>query len=114
VQRDHAVDAGDQRHLIRPCQRLVPHPNVVTPIRGREETPDRLTALRFYTLGSAWFAFADDKRGSLEAGKLADLAVLSADYLTVPTDQIGELESVLTLVGGEVVYAAGDFARLAR
>ena len=52
----------------------------------------------------------DDVRGSLEVGKLADLAVLSGDYLTVPLDQIGRLESLLTLVGGEVVYAAGPFA----
>ncbi len=65
-------------------------------------------------MGSAWFSFDDDVRGSLEPGKLADLAVLSADYLTVPTEKIGDLESVLTLVGGEVVYAAGDFARLER
>jgi predicted amidohydrolase YtcJ len=85
-----------------------------TPIRGPEETPDRMTALRFYTLGSAWFSFDDDKRGSLAPGKLADLAVLSADYLTVPVEEIGDIESVLTLLGGEVVYAAGDFARLAR
>jgi predicted amidohydrolase YtcJ len=83
-----------------------------TPIRGPEETPDRLTALRFYTLGSAWFSFDDDVRGSLEAGKLADLAVLSADYLTVPLDEIGNIESVLTLLGGEIVYAAQDFAAL--
>jgi len=85
---------------------------VGTPIRGPEETPDRLAALRFYTMGSAWFSFDEDVRGSLEAGKLADLAVLSADYLTVPLDEIGNLESVLTLLGGEVVYAAGDFAAL--
>ncbi|HEX7238133.1 MAG TPA: amidohydrolase family protein, partial [Gammaproteobacteria bacterium] len=83
-----------------------------TPIRGPEETPDRLAALRFYTLGSAWFSFDEDVRGSLEGGKLADLAVLSADYLTVPLDEIGNIESVLTLLGGEVVYAAGDFAAL--
>ncbi|HET7608200.1 MAG TPA: amidohydrolase [Gammaproteobacteria bacterium] len=83
-----------------------------TPIRGPEETPDRLTALKFYTLGSAWFSFDEDVRGSLEVGKLADLAVLSADYLTVPLEEIGNIESVLTLLGGEVVYAAGDFAAL--
>jgi predicted amidohydrolase YtcJ len=83
-----------------------------TPIRGPDETPDRLTALRFYTLGSAWFSFDEDVRGSLEAGKLADLAVLSADYLTAPLDEIGNVESVLTLLGGEVVYAAGEFAAL--
>jgi predicted amidohydrolase YtcJ len=83
-----------------------------TPIRGAEETPDRLAALRFYTRGSAWFSFDDDVRGSLEVGKAADLAVLSADYLSVPTDEIGRIESVLTLLGGRIVYAAGDFAHL--
>jgi predicted amidohydrolase YtcJ len=85
-----------------------------TPIRGPEETPDRMTALELYTLGSAWFSFDDDVRGSLEVGKLADLAVLSGDYLTVPVDEVGNLESVLTMLGGEIVYAAGDFAALGR
>jgi predicted amidohydrolase YtcJ len=85
-----------------------------TAIRGPEETPDRLGALRFYTLGSAWFSFDDDVRGSLEPGKLADLAVLSSDYLTVPMDEIGRIESLLTLLGGRVVYAAGEFAQLER
>ena len=69
--------------------------------------------MKFYTLGSAWFSFDDDVRGSLEVGKLADLAVLSQDYLTAPLDEIGNIESVLTLLGGEVVYAAGAFAALA-
>ena len=85
-----------------------------TPIRGPAETPDRLAALALYTRGSAWFSFDDDVRGSLEVGKLADLAVLSADYLTVPIDEIGNLESLLTLLGGDVVYAAGEFAPLER
>jgi predicted amidohydrolase YtcJ len=84
-----------------------------TPIRGPEETVDRLAALRLYTLGSAWFSFDDDVRGSLEVGRLADLAVLSADYLSVPTDAIGDIESLLTIMSGQVVYAAGEFVRLA-
>ena len=79
-------------------------------IRGPEETPTRAEALRFYTLGSAWFSHDDGKRGSLEAGKLADLAVLSKDYMTVPVDQIGGIESLLTLVGGKIVYASAPFA----
>jgi predicted amidohydrolase YtcJ len=81
-------------------------------MRGAEEIPSRIDALRFYTLGSAWFSFDDDERGSLDIGKLADLAVLSADYLTVPVEKIGGLESELTMVGGKVVYAAGAFAGL--
>jgi predicted amidohydrolase YtcJ len=80
-------------------------------MRGPEETPDRTAALRFYTLGSAWFSHDDAKRGSLERGKLADLAVLSKDYLTVPVDQVATIESVLTMVGGKVVYAAEPFKK---
>lgn len=82
-------------------------------LRGPEENLSREEALRLYTVGSAWFSFDEGKLGSIEPGKLADLIVLSADYLTVPEDRIKELESVLTLVGGKPVYAAGEFARLA-
>src|SRR5262249_2509823 len=52
------------------------------------------------------------KKGSIEAGKLADLAVLSADYFSVPEEEIKSIESVLTIVGGNVVYGAGPFERL--
>jgi predicted amidohydrolase YtcJ len=79
---------------------------------GPGETPSRMEALRLYTLGSAWFSHDENDRGSLEPGKLADLAVLSKDYLTVPVDQIGGIESVLTMVGGKIVYAAGPYAQL--
>jgi len=83
-------------------------------MRGPEEIPTRQQALRFYTKGSAWFSHDDDQRGSLEAGKLADLAVLSKDYLTVPVGEIGDIESVLTMVGGKVVYGSGRFKSLER
>jgi len=72
-----------------------------------------MTALRLYTLGSAWFSFDDAARGSLEPGKLADLAVLSADYMSAPVSEIGKIRSLLTMVGGQVVYADGAFAKLA-
>jgi predicted amidohydrolase YtcJ len=81
-------------------------------MRGPAETPGRGDALRLYTAGSAWFSFDDDVRGSLEVGKLADLAVLSRDYMTIPVEEIGGLESLLTMVGGRIVYAAGPYARL--
>jgi len=79
------------------------------PIRGPEETPSRADALRFYTIGSAWFSFDEKKRGSLEVGKLADLAVLSKDYMTVPVDQIGSIESLLTMLAGKIVYSAPPY-----
>jgi len=81
-------------------------------IRSPEETPSRAEALRFYTLGSAWFSHDEDQRGSLEVGKLADLAVLSRDFLAAPVEQIGGIESLLTMVGGRIVYAAGPYAGL--
>ncbi len=80
--------------------------------RGPERSPTREDALRAYTIGSAWFSFDENKRGSLEPGKLADLAVLTRDYMTVPADQIGGIESLLTMVGGKFVYAAGPYAHL--
>ena len=48
-----------------------------------------------------------------KSGQLADLAVLSADYMTVPEDQIKSLSSVLTIVGGNVVHGDGPFGKLA-
>jgi predicted amidohydrolase YtcJ len=83
-----------------------------TAIRGPEETPSRADALRFYTLGSAWFSFDEGRRGSLEAGKLADLAVLSKDYMAMPVEDVHTLESVLTIVGGRIVYTAPPFSSL--
>jgi predicted amidohydrolase YtcJ len=81
-------------------------------VRGAEEIPSREDALRFYTVGSAWFSHDDGTRGSLEAGKLADLAVLSHDYMRVPVQEIGAIESVLTMVGGSIVYGAGPYRSL--
>jgi predicted amidohydrolase YtcJ len=91
---------------------LVDSKNMGPAPRGPEQTPTREDALRAYTIGSAWFSFDEDKRGSIEPGKLADLAVLSKDYMTVPLDELDSIESVLTMVGGKVVYAAGPYARL--
>jgi len=80
-------------------------------LRGQEETPNRMDALRLYTLGSAWFSRDEAKRGSLAIGKLADLAVLTKDYMTVPVEEVGGIESLLTMVGGKIVYAVGPFAQ---
>jgi predicted amidohydrolase YtcJ len=78
--------------------------------RGPDQLPSRLEALKMYTWNSAWLSFDENERGSLERGKLADLAVLDRDYLTVPVDDIPKIQSQLTMVGGGIVYAAGSFA----
>jgi predicted amidohydrolase YtcJ len=78
-------------------------------VRGAEELVSREQALRIYTIGSAWFSGDEQRLGSIEVGKLADLIVTSADYLTVAEDQIPAIESLLTVVGGKTVYAANPF-----
>ncbi len=82
------------------------------PMRAPEELPTRTEALRLYTQGSAWFSFEDKMRGELAVGQLADLAVLDRDYLSIPIAEIGNTASLLTMVGGRIVYAAGPFAAL--
>jgi predicted amidohydrolase YtcJ len=84
-----------------------------TKLQGDRNLLDRTEALRLYTSGSAWISAEEGKKGTLEVGKFADLAILSADYFNVPTEQIKDIQSVLTLVGGKVVYGAGAFSRLA-
>ena len=75
---------------------------------GSKQTLTRMEALKAITMGGAYFSFEEGRRGSLEMGKLADLAVLSDDYLAVPEDEIPSLQSVLTIVGGHVVHSSGD------
>jgi predicted amidohydrolase YtcJ len=80
---------------------------------GEGNRLSRLEALRLYTKGSSWFSTEEDVKGSLAPGQLADFAVLSADFFTIPEEEIRGLESVLTVVGGNVVYATQEFADLA-
>ncbi len=70
---------------------------------------DRDTALMLWTQGSAWFSSEQgNQKGQIKVGQLADLAVLSKDYFRVPEEEIKGIESVLTVVDGDIVYAAGQ------
>ncbi len=71
------------------------------------EAITREQAVIAYTLTSAYAEFAEKDKGSLEPAKLADLAVLSQDIFSVPTAELSKTQSVLTLVGGRIVYDAG-------
>jgi predicted amidohydrolase YtcJ len=73
----------------------------------------RDTALELWTAGSAWFSNEQDKKGRIKAGQLADLVVLSADFFSVAEEDIKAIESVLTVVGGKIVYGADEFDPLA-
>jgi predicted amidohydrolase YtcJ len=74
---------------------------------------DRRTALELYTRGSAWFSGEQHVKGRLAPGMLADMALLDADYFTVPEPEIRNIQSVLTIVGGRIVHGSGTYARLA-
>lgn len=71
------------------------------------EAITREQAVIAYTLTSAYAEFAEKEKGSLVSGKLADLAVLSQDIFSVPAADLPKTESVLTMVGGKIVYDAG-------
>jgi hypothetical protein len=73
---------------------------------------DRGEALRLYTVGSSWFSSEESQKGTLVPGQFADLAVLTADYFSIPEEEIKCLESVLTIVGGKIVYASAEFSKL--
>ena len=73
-------------------------------IWGKEQKVSRQDALRMKTIWAAAYVGDEKKLGSIEVGKLADLAVLDGDYMSVSEDQISELEVDLTIVGGKVVY----------
>lgn len=73
---------------------------------------DREAALRVWTEGSAWFSGEADVKGTLSAGKYADLAVLSADYMSVPPLEIRRINALLTMVDGNVVYGEGPYQSL--
>ncbi len=74
-------------------------------IWGREQKVSRQNALRMKTIWAAAYVGDEEQLGSLEAGKLADLVVLDKDYMSVPEDQISDLQVMLTFVGGKVVYS---------
>ncbi len=71
-----------------------------------DETIGREDALRLWTINGAYASFQEHERGSLEPGKLADLAVLDGDYLGVPDDRLAQLKVALTMVGGRIVHDA--------
>jgi len=72
-----------------------------------EQKVGRADALRMVTIHAAYLSFDETRKGSIEVGKLGDLAVLSDDLLTCDPDRIKEIQVLATVVGGKVVYEAG-------
>jgi predicted amidohydrolase YtcJ len=86
-------------------------------VGGLQLTPqrnclDRETALRMWTENVTWFSNEEGKKGRIQVGQLADVIVPDRDYFSCAENEIADTSSVLTIVGGRVVYGVGDFARL--
>jgi predicted amidohydrolase YtcJ len=81
-------------------------------IYPRQNCLDRETALRMWTENVTWFSNEEGRKGRIQVGQLADLIVPDRDYFACAEDEIADIVSELTLVGGKVVYAASDFSKL--
>jgi hypothetical protein len=86
-------------------------------VAGLQITPnrnclDRETALRMWTENVTWFSNEEGKKGRIQVGQFADLMVPDGDYFSCPGADIADITSELTMVGGKVVFAAGDFKKL--
>jgi predicted amidohydrolase YtcJ len=112
---DHGIQVGihgDGAHIAP----LSPWPHIYFATTGVNSFGDRVNgdqqltrqeALRLFTKSNSWFLRMEDRIGTIESGKLADLAVLDRDYFTVPDVQIKQMRSVLTVVDGRIVHDAG-------
>ncbi|HEX9447858.1 MAG TPA: amidohydrolase family protein, partial [Dongiaceae bacterium] len=78
----------------------------------RRNCLDRETALRMWTENVTWFSNEQGKKGRIEVGQLADLIMPDRDFFTCAESEIADITSDLTILGGKVVYGAGDFAHL--
>ena len=111
---DHMVkwDANDG---INPYNPFLAMWTIVTRITERgsvivpSEAITREQALKMYTISNAYASFEESIKGSIEKGKLADMVVLSNDLLTCPADDIKDIVSELTIVGGRIVYSSETF-----
>jgi predicted amidohydrolase YtcJ len=109
---DHGIQAGihgDGVHIapLNPWQHIYFATTGVNSFGARVNGDQQLTreeALRLFTRGNSWFLRMEEKIGSIEPGKLADLAVLDRDYFTVPDVQVKQIRAVTTVVGGRVVW----------
>jgi len=73
---------------------------------GTEQRVTREEAIRMYTINGAYHTFEEDRKGSIEPGKLADMIVVDRDVLTCPEDDIRDTEVLRTILGGKTVYEA--------
>jgi len=108
---DHMI-GHDKNHAVNPYNPFLSMWTEVTRLTDRgkvihaEQKISRAEALKTHTIWAAYLQFADHERGSIEPGKLADLVVIDRDYLTCPEAQIKDIQPVMTILDGRVVYRA--------
>jgi hypothetical protein len=112
---DHGIPVGmhgDGVHIAP----LNPWLHIYYAVTGRNSLGDqvnpgqqltRAEALQLFTRNNSWFLRMEDKIGTIETGKLADLAVLDRDYFTVPDAELKQIRSALTIVNGKIVHDTG-------
>jgi predicted amidohydrolase YtcJ len=113
---DHGIQVGihgDGVHIapLNPWQHIYYATTGVNSFGDKVNGDQQLTrteALRLFTRNNSWFLRMEDKIGSIERGKLADLVVLDRDYFAVPDAEIKKIRSVLTIVDGKIVHNAGN------
>jgi hypothetical protein len=81
-------------------------------VMGADQKITREEALRSATVGNAWFTFEENVKGTIEPGRLADMVVLAEDIMTVPAKRIEQMNVLMTMVGGKVVYEHASFRAL--
>lgn len=81
-------------------------------ILSKDNRLTRAEALNLFTAGPAWFVYQENEMGKIAPGNLADFILLNKDFFTVPDEEIRTISSVLTIVGGRVVYGAEDYGNL--
>jgi predicted amidohydrolase YtcJ len=77
---------------------------------GPQQRIDRRQALYTFTRWASWHVWKEKYIGSIELGKWADLVVIDKDYMTVPEDQLNDINPLLTIVGGKIAYSEPKFA----
>ena len=117
---DHMI-GHDKNHAVNPYNPFLSMWTEVTRLAGvpsghgkvihPEQKISRVEALKTHTIWAAYLQFADNERGTIEPGKLADLVVIDLDYLTCPEEQIKDIRPVVTILDGKIVYRAAQSRR---
>ena len=100
-------------HPMLALQVSVNRKDITGKLWGPEQRINRNEALYTYTRWASEYVLKEKLLGTLEPNKYADLVVLSRDYATVPEDEIGRIDPVLTMIGGKIVYTDPSFAATA-